>query len=115
MVAVLTVTACSAANQRQCSARVASGAAATCAWSAGTCGGADLGRATRPGPRRHRLAARVLGGPAGHGARTDAEEADDLGSGQAGVTGLTQPLAEVGRILLHTPSVPPCQLIRKLL
>ena len=43
----------------------------------------------------------------------DAEEAGRLGLGEAGVNGSQQPLAEVGRVLLHLRSLARGQLFRK--
>jgi hypothetical protein len=46
-------------------------------------------------------------------AEPDAEETRRLGLGKAGVDGSHQPLAEVGRVLLHRHSLTEGQLLRK--
>jgi hypothetical protein len=50
--------------------------------------------------------------PPRDGAHADAEEAGRLGLGETGVNGSQQPLAEVGRVLLHPHSFPLAQLLR---
>jgi hypothetical protein len=53
--------------------------------------------------------------PSRDGAHADAEEAGRLGLGETGVNGSQQPLAEVGRVLLHRHSLASAQLFRNLL
>ena len=106
IVATLTSTPVVAPHVAQCSASVASGVARTWATSAAS--------ASRPIRRRP---AGPRGGGDGAGlvpplpppldrAEPDAEEAGRLGLGKPGVDGSQQPLAEVGRVLLHPHSLP---------
>jgi hypothetical protein len=48
-------------------------------------------------------------------AHANTKEAGRLGLGQAGVDGPQQPLAEVGRVLLHPYTISKVQLFRNLL
>ena len=61
---------------------------------------------------RKRAGLALLGAPALDRADTDAEEAGRLDLWQPGINGSQQPLAEVGGVLLHAPSIAGAQLLR---
>jgi len=65
-----------------------------------------------PGRRGHAAGLAPPPPPALDRAPPDAEEAGRLGLGEAGVDGPQQPLAEVGRVLLHRRSLARDQLFR---
>ena len=113
IVAGLTPTPVVASHWAQCSASVASGAARTWATSAGSASRAI--RRDRPGRGEAATEPVWLAplSPPLDRAEPDAEEAGRLGLGKAGVDGSQQPLAEVGRVLLHRHSLTEDQLLRK--
>ena len=73
----------------------------------------DPSRPPGPGRGGHRAGLAVPLAPSLDRAEPDAEETRRLGLGQAGVDGSHQPLAEVGRVLLHRHSLTEDQLLRK--
>ena len=75
----------------------------------------DPPRAARPGLGGRGSGLALSPPPALDRAHADDEEVGRLGLGEASVDGSQQPLAEVGRILLHRPSLARNQLFRNLL
>lgn len=67
---------------------------------------ADPSSPAGPGRGGHRTGLALPLAPAFDGAEPDAKKTGRLGLGKTGVDGSQQPLAEVGRVLLHRHSFP---------
>lgn len=72
----------------------------------------DAATAAGAASSHQRAGLALLGAPALDRADTDAKQAGRLDLWQPGVNGSQQPLAEVGGILLHSPSISTAQLLR---